>query len=188
MGQSGISKTPISDEERKKLWLHLQKHKIYPFRFPFDRGFNFIDFPNADLSVGTGIAGRYFTFEFRPDNYLGIVSIATNFIIVDLNTVTEPPPVYSLFVSYNKVISTQDALSLTKPQDEGNVIYQLSASGGAINDFQVFYPLNWYVESNKPIFMHVWASTSGGNENFTSPEKGRMKGHFILGTLLTGIK
>jgi len=32
----------------------------------------------------------------------------------------------------------------------------LISNGGAINDFQVFYPLGWYVEAGTPLYIHVF--------------------------------
>jgi hypothetical protein len=115
--------------------------------------------------------------SFTPKEITGIVSIATSFIITP-NTAVD---IFALVVSYKPTITFADNAVPTLPDDEAGDIYQLLSNGGAINDFQVFYPLNWYLERDKPIYMHVFAgalTVAGASTTIT--------GHFILGTLPTG--
>lgn len=169
-----MTRPALSAPEEKALFAHLQKHKIYPFRYRFRQLIDATQFATAD-----GAIGSYRTYTFTPDVHLGIVSIAANFIITPNTTVGT----YALAVSYANTFSLQDGGNLTKPDDEATVIYELKSNGGAINDFQVYYPLNIYVEANKPIYFHLWADAATVTAGTST-----MSGHVVFGSLLTGQK
>jgi hypothetical protein len=162
----------ISKEEQQLLLQHLRKHVIYPYREQFRLTTNSTNFPNQD---GSGPAiGFYFTYTFQPVTTLGIVSLAAGFILTPNTTVD----LFAMQVSYKPTMTMANQTAWS----EADVIYQLMSNGGAINDFQVFYPLNWYVEKNQPIYVHVYAGTST-----ISAATAVMTGHITLGTLNGGI-
>lgn len=171
MAGVGISLPTLSREETQKLYDHLRKHKIYPYQFRFRKLINAANFPNVD-----GALGSYFTLAFTPANYLGVVSLATNFIITPNTTIGE----FCLAISYSNVLTLADNGAPTVPDGEGQVIYQLKSNGGAINDFQVFYPLNWFVEARKPLYIHFWADAAT-----VAAAAATVSGHCIPGTLVT---
>lgn len=167
-----ISKADLTPAEKAALISHNRKHKVYPYPYIFRKTIDATHFTTAD-----GAIGSFFTMSFTAKEILPIVSMATSFIITPNTTVG----LFALVVSYSPKVSMADQALLTAPSDEGNKIYQLLSNGGAINDFQVFYPLDWYMERGSQIFMHVFAdatTVAAGTSTIT--------GQFILGTMPTG--
>lgn len=162
----------ISKVEQDQLLQHLSKHPIYPYSFRFRKTTNVASFPHAD-----GALGNYFSFMWQPKVTLGVVSLAVNYILTPNTTVD----VFVVAVSYKPSYSIADATG-NLPEDEGSEIYELKSNGGAINDFQVFYPLNWFVEKNQPLYVHVFA----GITTITAATA-VMQGHVTFGTLQGGI-
>jgi hypothetical protein len=169
-----ITRSTFNTEEMQRLKLHLEKHKVYPFQYRFRKVINSSNFGTADGSIGS-----YFTLTFTPNVHLGIVSMATNFVVTPNTSVG----IFMLAASYRSTVTLADNTATGTPDDEANEIYRLMSNGGAINDFQVFYPLNWYLEAGKPFYLHVYADATTVAANNTT-----ITGHFILGTLLTGIR
>lgn len=161
----------LSDEDEARLLLHLRKHKVYPYLYRFKKTINAGNFTRTDTPGG----GSFFTFTFRPDNYVGIVGIATNMILSPNTTIGR----FAITISYDNNVNLGDNASLNAFDSEAQEIYQLVTNGGAINDFQVFYPLNWFVERGKPVFIHVWADSST-----VATGTAILAGHIILGTLI----
>ena len=169
-----VSKAVLNEAERIALLSHLQKHKIYPFRYRFSKTINAANFPTA--AVG-GTAGSYFTLTFQPKEILGIITLSNAFIITPNTTVDT----FSIAVSYKKTWAWGDNTVATVPDDEGSEIYSLLSNGGAINDFQVFYPTTYYMERNTPIYIHVFAGATT-----VAAGTSTMTGAVIIGTLPTG--
>ncbi len=165
------TKAILSKDEQARLVQHVTKHKTYPFEYRWNRAINNTLF---DLSV-TGF--RYFTLTFTTKEILPIISLATSFIVTPNTTVGA----FGIVLSYKSVLSLADNVAAGVPDDEGGNIYQLLSNGGAINDFQVFYPLNWYMDRNSPMYIHVFADTTTATAGTST-----MLGHVILGTLPTG--
>ncbi len=160
----------LSAVDEARLLLHLRKHKIYPYRYSFLKTTNAATFDTAD-----GALGSYLTFTLRPNNYTGVVSIATNMILSPNTTIGR----YAITFSYNQVLTLADQAALTNFDTEAQEIYQLVTNGGAINDFQVFYPLNWFIEKGRPLFIHLWvdaATITAGTATIA--------GSIIVGTLI----
>jgi len=170
----GISRNLLSDEENKKLYSHLNKHKIYPFAYRFRKLISATAFTTAD-----GALGSYFTLTFTPTQQLGIISLATNYIILPNTSIGA----FSMLVSYRPVITMSNNTALGTPDDESNEIYELKSNGGAINDFQVFFPLTWYVETGKSLYIHFWADAATVTAGTAT-----VVGRIILGTMLTNLK
>jgi hypothetical protein len=166
-----IRRAILDDAERQALMKHLQKHAIYPFRMPFNKTVS------STFFASSGTLVKYGTIKWTPDNHLGIVSIAANFLITPNTSVAN----YGLAVSYSSVYS--DADIGTSKLEEAQQIYELKAQGGSICDFQVFYPLTWYVEANTPIYVHLFADSAR-----VTAGTDIMSGQVIFGTLLTGSK
>ncbi len=167
-----ITKPTLSEEEKRLLLEHLLKHKIYPYRYRINKTLENANFASTDAS---GLV-RYTTFTFRPKATVGIVSIATNFIVTP-NTVVDT---FGVAISYSSVFTLADNVDPLQPDEEAKQIYEVKSQGGAINDFQVFYPLNWYVEAGTPIYMHFFVGTGAISAS------NKMIGHVILGALEAG--
>ncbi len=166
------TKSNLTRDDQTGLVKHIQKNKNYPYDFPFRRTINGTVFNNADGSIGS-----YFTKAFTAREILPIISISAVYIITPNTTVD----IFCVAVSYNSVFSLADSTNDTLPGGEGGVIYRLLSNGGAINDFQVFYPTDWYMERNSKIYVHVYAgatTVTAGTSTIT--------GSIILGTLPTG--
>lgn len=161
----------LTDAEKKALATHLAKHKILPFQYRFRKTVAVAAFSTAD-----GALGDYFTLEFTPDLYTGIVSIAAGFILTPNTTVGQ----FAIQASYKSTMTMADGTALTSPDSNGDVIYNLISNGGAINDFQVFFPLNWYIEAKKTMYFHVWA-----DRTTITAATAVMSGHVTLGTMQT---
>jgi hypothetical protein len=167
-----ISRSVLNDKENQELLEHLKKHKVYPYKYKIKKTINSTNFINNDVPGG----GGYFTYAFTPQLYLGIVYLAANFIITP-NTVVGT---FALAISYASVFSFGDNAVSTLPDLEGTDTYMLLSNGGAINDFQVFFPLNWYLETNKTIYIHGWADSAT-----ILIASAVMQGQFTFGTLVT---
>jgi hypothetical protein len=173
-----ISKSNINDAEKRELVSFSEKHKIYPFRYRFNKLMNAANFPKAAAgNIGAGATGSYFTLTFTAKEVTPIIYIATSYIILPNTTVDA----FALVVSYNPTLSFADNVNALLPDDEASDTYQLLSNGGAINDFQVFYPVNWFLARGQSIYMHVFA----GPTTITAANAYVM-GHFILGTVPTG--
>lgn len=166
-----ISHAELTDKENAALLAHLRKHKTYPYLFRLKKAITAGNFTKVDAPGG----GSYFTFEFRPNNYVGVISFATNLILSPNTTIGR----FAITMSYNSVVNLGDNTSLTKFDTEAQEIYQLVTNGGAINDYQVTYPLNWFVERAKPLFIHIWADAAT-----VAAGTATLAGHIILGTLI----
>ncbi len=161
-----ISISRLSQAEQKELWQFLNKRKVYPAAWRFLGTINATNFPTTD-----GSNGSYRTDSYTPGADVGIVAVSANFIITPNTTVDT----FALAVSYASTYSLSSA-----QQVEGAEIYELKSNGGAINDFEVFFPLNWYVEAGKTIYMHWFAgatTVAAGTSTF--------QGKFIFHTLQT---
>ena len=163
----------LSKEEQTQLLTHLRKHPIYPVTFKCRQTTNGTNFPKVDGGIG-----QYRTYAYTPGVVEGVVSIAANYILTPNTTVD----MFVLAVSYKPTFTMQDNGSVDTPQDQGSEIYQLLSNGGAINDFQVFYPLNWYLEKSQTIYMHLWVGAST-----ITAASALMTGHVTLGVLSGGI-
>lgn len=173
-----MTKALLGQAARDELVRFSQEHKIYPYRYRINKKINATNFnKSAAGSIAGAGTGSYFTLSFTPPEITPIIYIATSFIILPNTSVD----VYSLVVSYNSVLSYADNANANQPDDEGSDTYQLLSNGGAINDFQVFYPVNWYVERKKPIYFHVFAGPT-----IVAADSSYMLGHFLIGTLPTG--
>lgn len=167
-----ITKPQISKDEQLKLVAHMLKHKTYPYKFQWNRAIN-----NTTFNVATGNGVRNFTLTFRVNEVTPIISLATNFVVTPNTTVG----IFGITVSYKPLLSFADNASATVPDDEGGDIYQLISNGGAINDFQVFYPLNWYMDRTSQVYVHVFADTTTCTAGTST-----MAGQIIFGTLPPG--
>lgn len=173
-----ISKAQLDDVQRKQLVAFSQAHKIYPYRYRFNKKINSTNFnKSAAGAIQGGGTGSYFTLSFSPKEITPVIYIATAFIILPNTSVD----VFALVVSYNPVLTFADNANAGRPDDEASDTYMLLSNGGAINDFQVFYPVNWYVERSKPLYMHVFAGPT-----IVTADSSYIVGHFILGTQPTG--
>lgn len=160
----------LLQEEYESLRKHLRQHKTYPFSYSIRKVINAANFPLTD----GGSIVKYFTLQFTPDVSVGIVSLATNLIITPETTFG----IFGLQMSYKPTLSLADNPSATAPANEGNNAYNLVTNGGAINDFQVFFPLNFYLESRQTMYLHVFA-----NDAIVAAASSNMTGQIILGTL-----
>jgi hypothetical protein len=160
----------LNQEEYEALRSHLRKHKLYPFSYSIRKLISAANFPTAD---GGGIV-KYFTLSFTPEQAMGVVSLATNLVITPETTFG----IMGLQMSYKPTLSLADNTVATSPNNEGNNAYNLILNGGAINDFQVFFPLNFYLESRQTIYIHVFA-----NNAVVAAASSNMTGQIILGTL-----
>jgi hypothetical protein len=173
-----IRKATYNDLERKELISFSEKHAIYPQRFRFNKKINSTNFnKTAAGNIAAGSTGAYFTLTFTAKEITPIIYIASSFIILPNTTVD----VFSLVASYNPVLTYADNVNAGLPDDEGADTYQLLSNGGAINDFQVFYPVNWFLNRGQSIYLHVFAGPTT-----VAADNAYMMGHFILGTLPTG--
>lgn len=164
-----ITRSLLDPAQKIALQKHLLQHKVYPYRYRMRAAINETNFATADSTIG-----HYFTRQFTPQFATGIVSIAAGFIITP-NTTTG---IFALVGSYRSTLTMADLAGNTP--DEGAEIYSLISNGGAINDFQVFFPLNWYVEAGKTFYIHAWA-----DETTIDAGTSTLTGHFTLGTLVT---
>jgi len=169
-----MTKSNLTQVEKNALITHSRKHKIYPQPFVFRKSI-----VAADFTIADGTIGSYFTMAFTAPEILPIVSFATSFIITP-NTLVD---IFAIVISYKSTMTMGDGTSLTKATDEGSKAYQLLSNGGAINDFQVFYPLNWYMERGSKLYMHVYA---GKTTIDAAVATNMMTGQIILGTMPTG--
>jgi hypothetical protein len=172
-----ISKALLDDKARKELVSFSERHKIYPYRYRFNKKINATNFnKTAAGAIQGGGTGSYFTLSFTPKEITPIIYIATAFIILPNTSVD----IFALVVSYNQTLTMADNANAGRPDDEAADTYMLLSNGGAINDFQVFYPVNWFVERDKPIYMHVFAGPT-----VVAADNTYINGHFILGTMPT---
>ncbi|HXT00362.1 MAG TPA: hypothetical protein VN915_06780 [Elusimicrobiota bacterium] len=175
-----ISKACLSDQDKKDLVAFSEKHKIYPYRYRFNKLISTTAFNKTAAGPIQGAnpgLGSYFTLSFTPKEITPIIYIATSFIVLPNTSVD----IFALVVSYNSTISFADNVNAGLPDDEAQDTYQLLSNGGAINDFQVFYPVNWFLERGRTIYMHVYAGPT-----VVAAASSYIVGHFILGTLPTG--
>lgn len=159
----------MTQPEMEAMRKHMLQHKGYPYNYGISKNID-----NTDFSR-TGVTGfRYFTYEFTPEVDTAIVSLATNLLITPETTFGQ----FGIQLSYGPDLTLADNLTLTKWLNEGTVAYNLFVNGGAINDFQVFYPLNYYVRSRQEkMFIHVFADTTTCTAGTSD-----MRGQIILGT------
>ena len=158
----------LTQTEYEALRSHLRKHKSYPYNFGISKNID-----NTDFAT-TGVTGfRYFTLQFTPTVETGIVSLATNLVITPETTFG----VMGIQMSYASTLTLADNSVATAPLNEGTVAYNLFVNGGAINDFQVFYPLNYYVRSRETMYIHVFADTTTCTAGSSD-----MRGQIVLGT------
>ncbi len=156
----------LTQEEYESLRSHLRKHKAYPYNYQIAKTIN-----NTNFTATTVSGFRYFTFEFAPVTDTGIVSLATNLLIT-------PETTFGIQLSYAPTLSLADNPTLLAPANEGAVAYNLFVNGGAINDFQVFFPLDYYVRAKQEtIYLHVFADTTTCTAGTST-----MRGQMILGT------
>lgn len=168
-----ISKPMLSKEEQDRLVSHIMKHKTYPFMYRWAKTIN-----NTNFDVASGGSGfRNFTLTFQVREKTPIHSIAANFIVTPNTTVGT----FGIALSYKSTISFADNANAGIPDDEGSEVYMLLSNGGAINDFQVFYPLNFYMDRAFPLYVHVFADTTTCTAGTST-----MVGRVILGTMPTG--
>ena len=172
MPGGSISRALLNPQESKELLRHLEKHKVYPYKFRYKKAINNTLFDTADSGGG----GRYFTLTWNPSYYTGIVYFGCNYIITPNTTVGT----FAVAISYSSTFTLGDNTSPTAIDLEGTDAYMLLSNGAAINDFQVFFPLNWYLEKGRSIYVHVWADTTtctAGTSTF--------QGQMTFGTLVT---
>lgn len=172
MPGGAIQKANLGPEDRKNLVEDLGKRKIYPITYKWNKLITAITFPNVDV----GGVGNYFTMSFTPRELTGIISIAAGYIVTPNTNVD----IFNVVCSYKSVLSMGDITNLNAPNDEGGDIYQLLSNGASINDFQVFFPLNWYVARNQSFFIHVFAGAASLGGGTT------IRGRVTLGCLTTG--
>lgn len=173
-----IGKANLSAQESVELVSFSEKHKIYPYRYRFNKLMNAANFPKAAAGAIAGAGtGSYLTLSFTAKEITPIIYIATSYIILPNTTVDA----FALVVSYNQTLSFADNANVGVPDDEAADTYQLLSNGGAINDFQVFYPVNWFLNRGQSIYMHVFAGPTT-----IAAANAYVMGHFILGTLPTG--
>jgi hypothetical protein len=72
-----------------------------------------------------------------------------------------PSTVVDLFgiaISYAATLDFSDGAGAGAggADEEATQIYQLLAQGGAINDFQVYFPLGAYLEKGTPLYVHFF--------------------------------
>lgn len=158
----------LNQVEYDALRSHLRKHKAYPYNFGIAKNID-----NTDFTRTTVTGFRYFTFQFTPQVETGIVSIATNLLITPETTFGQ----FGIQLSYGPDLTLADNTVLTAPLNEGVVAYNLFVNGGAINDFQVFYPLNFLVRSKETLFIHVFADTTTCTAGTSD-----IRGQIVLGT------
>ena len=167
------TKANLSEADRADLISHSQKYKVYPYRYRINKAINGTNFAKADAS-GTV---KYFTMQLTAGEILPVVSFATSLIITP-NTAVD---IFGIAISYNSSLSLADNVNANRPDEEGTVIYQLLSNGGAINDFQVFYPVDWYMERGSILYMHVFAGNT-----IVAAASASMVGHIVHGTMPTG--
>lgn len=160
----------LTQVELDSLRSHLLKHKSYPYTYVINRGITAANFPSTDAS---SLALRYYTLQFTPTVDTGIVSLATGILI-------KPETTFGMFglqMSYKDTLNWTDNPTLVKPANEGNGVYGLITNGGAINDFQVFFPLDYFVRANETMYIHVYADATT-----IAAATSTMIGGIILGT------
>jgi len=167
-----ISRASLSRDQDDELLKHLSKHKIYPYKFRIKKTINNTNFGVADVSGG----GRYFALTWTPSYYTGVIYLAANFIISPNTTVGT----FALAVSYAPTFSMGDNANPAKIDLEGTDVYTLISNGSAINDFQVFFPLDWYLEAKRPLSLFVWADTTTCTAGSST-----IQGQFTYGTMVT---
>lgn len=161
----------LSDVEQKLLYDHLRKHIVYPFGYRVNKVLSNANFGTVEAA---GLC-RYTTLTFRPKRTVGVVAIMANFIITP-NTVVDT---FGFEISYSSTFSLADNANSTLPDEEAKSSYMLLSQGGAINDLQVFFPLNFLVEANSPLYIHLFVGTASISASNT------MIGKIKLGTLRT---
>lgn len=157
----------LNQPEIESLRSHLRKHKAYPYNFGVNQAINNTTFD----STVTGF--RYFTLQFTPTVETGIVSLATNLLITPETTFG----MLGIQLSYASTLTLAGNTVLTAPLNEGNVCYNLFVNGGAINDFQVFFPLNYFLRSRETMFIHIFSDTT-----ICTAGTSTMRGQIIVGT------
>ena len=172
----GVRVAAINKDEQDQLMTFLRKHPIYPYRKRWNVAVNNTNFDTANGA--SPITVRSMTLSWVPDQTVGIVSLATGFIVTP-NTVVDT---FGLMVSYKPTLTLADGAHAKVASDESDDIYQALSNGGALNDFQVFYSLNWLVEKGQPIYIHVFAGTAT-----CTAATANMMGHVIFGVLKGGI-
>lgn len=161
----------LNQEEYELLRSHLRKHKVYPFSYRIKKTISVAGgFATADGSASF----HYFTLKFTPTTDTGIISLASNLVITPSTTFG----LFGIHLSYNDTLTLADQSDLTAPVNEGTTAYNLMVNGGAINDFQVFFPLNFYVESRKSVYLHVYA-----DDTTIAAASSVMTGQIVLGTM-----
>lgn len=158
----------LNQAEIEALRLHLRKHKTYPYNYGIS---NNID--NTDFNIAGPTGYRYFTYEFTPQVETGIVSLATNLLITPETTFGQ----FGIQLSYGSTLTLAGNSVKTTPLNEGVVAYNLFTNGGAINDFQVFFPLDFFVRSRETVYIHVFADTTTCTAGTAD-----IRGQIILGT------
>lgn len=168
-----LTHAALTAKDDAMLLNHLRKHKTYPYSFRIKKTINAATFTRADAAGG----GSFFTFTFRPNNYVGIISIAANMILRPNTTIGR----FAYVVSYNNALTFADNPTLTAQATEAQEVYQLATNGGAVNDYQVFYPLDWFVEKGSPLYIHVWADSIN-----VAAGASTLEGWVTFGTLISG--
>lgn len=168
-----LGRPQLDKGEQKQLVAHAQKHKNYPFQYRFNKTINASNFPTADAS-GTG---SYFTLTYQPREIIPQIMVSANFIVTPAATVD----IFAVVMSYKPSMSFADNANAAFPDDEAGPYYMLLSNGGAINDFQVFYPTNMFIERNTPVYIHVFAGATT-----VTAATSTIRGQVIIGTLPTG--
>lgn len=169
----GITLSAISQAEQKEVQKFLEKHKTFPYSFGWSKTITTGNFATADGSSTV----KFFSQTFQPKQYLGVVAVACNYIITP-NTVVD---IFAVSITYG---ATAQYTLGTYTQIPGQDVYELKSNGGAINDFQVFYPLNWWMEPNSQIQIIVAAGVTTVTANSSSNV---FQGKVILHTIQTQI-
>lgn len=172
MAGGTISRAILNPEESQQLVKFLDKHRIYPYKFKFNKTINNTNFNKVDSAGG----GRYFTLSWAPSFYTGIVYFGANWIVTPNSTVGN----FSATVSYASTISFADNASPTAIDLEGTDALTILSAGSTLNELVPFFPLNWSIETGKTIYVHVWADTTTCSAGTSS-----IIGQFTFGTLVT---
>lgn len=172
----GVRVAAITKTEQDALLVFLRKNPVYPFRKRFNVAVNNTTFDTANAA--SPVAVRSMTLSWRPTETVGIVSLAVGAIVTPNTTVD----VFGVVISYKPTLTLADGTHAEVPDNESDDIYQVLSNGGAINDFQDFYPLNWLVERGQYIYAHIFAGTTTCTAATSS-----IMGHVIFGTLKGGI-
>jgi hypothetical protein len=171
----GVTIPSLSTQQVNDLLNGLQVNGFYPESFRIKKLITAGNFPTTDSAGG----GSYVAFTWTPKVATGIVAITCH-----LSQIVSGATVYkiSALVSYNSTITLGDNSNASLPDDEGNVIYRGSMTNDSLNSHVNFYPGNYYIEYNRPIYIFFWAETAalGAGNTFL--------GQVILHTIPTGLK